>query len=214
MITVGKRPNDHHILADAARLAASGVEVHRTTRGGDVTYHGPGQLVAYPVVALRGVGVGARAYVEGLEDVMIAAAASFGVRARGRVPAMAGVWVGERKLGAVGVRVGGGVSTHGMALNVDPSLERFEDIVPCGLRGRGVTSLARERGEGGGGWGRADARGGGWRVVEERSRRRSGTTTSTSRGRERRGGMRDGASVSRPTFDETSLAREASAADG
>lgn len=165
MITVGKRPNDHHILADAARLAASGVEVHRTTRGGDVTYHGPGQLVAYPVVALRGVGVGARAYVEGLEDVMIAAAASFGVQARGRVPAMAGVWVGERKLGAVGVRVGGGVSTHGMALNVDPSLERFEDIVPCGLRGRGVTSLAREREEGGLGGvpTRAEVE---WRVVE------------------------------------------------
>ena len=107
MYTVGKRNTEHNILADPARLAELGVEIHRTRRGGDVTYHGPGQTVLYPVVHLRESRLGARAYVEGLEDVMIAAAASFGVRAFGRVPEMTGVWVGDKKLGAVGVRVSG-----------------------------------------------------------------------------------------------------------
>ena len=152
MYTVGKRNTDHNILADPARLAELGVEIHRTRRGGDVTYHGPGQTVLYPVVHLRESRLGARAYVEGLEDVMIAAAESFGVRAFGRVPEMTGVWVGDRKLGAVGVRVSGGVSTHGAAFNRDPDLRMFDGIVPCGLEGRAVTSLAmelRERDEGG-----------------------------------------------------------------
>ena len=154
MYTVGKRNTDHNILADPARLAELGVEVHRTRRGGDVTYHGPGQTVLYPVVHLRESRLGARAYVEGLEDVMIAAAESFGVRAFGRVPEMTGVWVGDRKLGAVGVRVSGGVTTHGAAFNRDPDLRMFDGIVPCGLEGRAVTSLAmelRECDEGGGG---------------------------------------------------------------
>ena len=154
MYTVGKRNTEHNILADPARLAELGVEIHRTRRGGDVTYHGPGQTVLYPVVHLRESRLGARAYVEGLEDVMIAAAASFGVRAFGRVPQMTGVWVGDKKLGAVGVRVSGGVSTHGAAFNRDPDLRMFDDIVPCGLEGRAVTSLAlelRERDEGDGG---------------------------------------------------------------
>jgi lipoate-protein ligase B len=165
--TVGKRPKEHNILADAARLAELGVEVHRTRRGGDVTYHGPGQFILYPIVGLRGLGVGARAYVEGLEDVMVAAAGSFGVAARGRVPDMTGVWAGDRKLGAIGVQISGGVSTHGLAFNHDPDLSLFDHIVPCGLQGRAVTSLALELSDrekkhgGGGGGGGGDGSGGG-----------------------------------------------------
>ena len=157
-----------------ARLAELGVEIHRTRRGGDVTYHGPGQTVLYPVVHLRESRLGARAYVEGLEDVMIAAAASFGVRAFGRVPADDG-GVGGRQKDGRGGRARGGVSTHGAAFNRDPDLRMFDDIVPCGLEGRAVTSLAlelRERDEGDGGEKHTRAvrgwRRGSWR----RSRRR------------------------------------------
>ena len=119
MYTVGKRNTEHNILADPARLAELGVEIHRTSRGGD-GHHGPGQMKRYPAVHLRESRLGARAYVEGLEDVMIAAAASFGVARLRRVPEMTGVWVGDKKLGAVGVRVS--VSTHGAAFNRDPDL--------------------------------------------------------------------------------------------
>jgi len=88
-------------------------------RGGETTYHGPGQLVVYPILNLRGFGLGARSYVEALEDSMVAVAGAYGVAARGRVPGRTGVWVGERKLGAVGVRISHGVTSHGLALNVD-----------------------------------------------------------------------------------------------
>jgi lipoyl(octanoyl) transferase len=118
-------------------LAALGASVHYTERGGDVTFHGPGQLVIYPVLSLRQLGCGARAYVEGLEDVMCAVAARHGVLAAGRLPGAPGVWVGTgdaaRKLGAVGVRISGGVTTHGAALNVATNLACFAHIVPCGI---------------------------------------------------------------------------------
>ena len=135
MYTVGKRNTEHNILADPARLAELGVEIHRTRRGGDVTYHGPGQTVLYPVVHLRESRLGARAYVEGLEDVMIAAAASFGVRAFGRVPEMTGVWVGDKKLGAVGVRVSGGVSTHVRRVQPRPGPAHVRRHRPVRTRG-------------------------------------------------------------------------------
>ena len=113
-------------------------------RGGETTFHGPGQLVAYPILALRPLGIGARAYVEALEDSMVAVAGAYGVAAHGRVPGRTGVWVGERKLGAVGVRISGGVTTHGLALNVDTDLSAFDAIVPCGAPDKSVTSLAAE----------------------------------------------------------------------
>jgi lipoate-protein ligase B len=128
----------------AQAVAARGVEVATIPRGGETTYHGPGQLVAYPIVALRGLGLGARAYVEGLEDAMVAAAGAYGVSARGRVPGRTGVWVGERKLGAVGVRISHGVTSHGLALNVDTDLAAFDTIVPCGAPDKAATSLAAE----------------------------------------------------------------------
>jgi lipoyl(octanoyl) transferase len=117
--------------------------VHHTERGGDVTFHGPGQLVVYPVLSLRLLGCGARAYVEGLEDVMCTVAARHGVRAAGRAPGAPGVWVGTgdgaRKLGAVGVRISGGVTTHGAALNVSTDLAFFKHIVPCGITDKART---------------------------------------------------------------------------
>ena len=151
MFTVGKRPNERNILSDASVLASLGVDVHRAARGGDVTYHGPGQTVAYPLVGLRelrdGTGrtFGARRYVETLEDVMIDVCRAFGVRdARGRVPAMTGVWVGDKKKGAVGVAISGGVTAHGLAFNRDPDLSFFRHIVSCGLPDAEPTSLAEE----------------------------------------------------------------------
>ena len=112
-----------------------------------MTYHGPGQLVAYPIVHLSEmVHPGVRRYVEGLEDVMIDAAAAFGLRATGRRPEETGAWIGQRKLGAVGVRVTQRVASHGLALNVCTDLRAFDLIVPCGLKDRGVTSVARELG--------------------------------------------------------------------
>jgi len=117
----------------AKTLRRLGAEVHHTLRGGDVTFHGPGQLVGYPICDVRRLGCGARAYVEGLEDALVAAAARFGVAAAGRVPSAPGVWVGARKLAAVGVRISGGVSSHGFALNVHTDLSFFDHIVPCGL---------------------------------------------------------------------------------
>jgi lipoate-protein ligase B len=138
------------VLATPQALAALGAAVHLTPRGGDATFHGPGQLVIYPVLSLRRLGCGARAYVEGLEDVMAAVAASHGVRAAGRLPGAPGVWVdGRRKLGAVGVRVSQGVTTHGAALNVATDLSFFTHIVPCGIHDKarwlGNGSVGRSR---------------------------------------------------------------------
>ena len=100
--------------------------------------------MAYPIVSLRPLGLGARAYVESLEDTMVAVAGAYGVAARGRVPGRTGVWVGERKLGAVGVRISYGISSHGLALNVDTDLSAFDCIVPCGAPDKAATSLAAE----------------------------------------------------------------------
>ena len=151
MFTVGKRPNERNILSDTDVLASLGVEVHKAPRGGDVTYHGPGQTVAYPLVRLRemrdGAGrtFGARRYVETLEDVMLDVCRAFGVHdARGRVPAMTGAWVRDKKIGAVGVQISGGVATHGLAFNRDPDLSFFNHIVSCGLPDAKPTSLADE----------------------------------------------------------------------
>jgi lipoyl(octanoyl) transferase len=134
--TVGKRCTTHNLIAGPEALRALGAELHVTQRGGDVTFHGPGQLVGYPIVHVRRLGCGARAYVEGLEDALCAAAADFGVAAVGRMPGAPGVWVagGERKLGAVGVRISSGVASHGFALNVSTDLSYFRHIVPCGIK--------------------------------------------------------------------------------
>ena len=142
--TIGKRPNERNVLSDAEELRRIGADVHKTRRGGDVTYHGPGQIVLYPILHLRESQIGARKYVETLEDIMIDTCACFGIEARGRVPEMTGTWVGDKKIGAVGVQISQGVTTHGLAFNRDPDLLFFKHIVSCGLPGKTPTSLANE----------------------------------------------------------------------
>jgi len=138
--TLGRRAPEEEILLDHAALARDGISVEHTDRGGRVTYHGPGQLVGYPIVSLGGTAdlVG---YVRALERAMIAIAGDFGVDA-GTIEGLTGIWSGERKLGAIGVHVSRGITTHGFAINVNTDLSMFNGIVPCGIVDRGVTSLA------------------------------------------------------------------------
>jgi lipoyl(octanoyl) transferase len=134
-----------HVVAAPGELAARGVEVFEAGRGGDVTYHGPGQLVAYPILDLRPDRCDVHRYVRDLEEVMIRVAGEFGLRA-GRVDGFSGAWIGDRKIGAVGVRIARWVTSHGVALNVSTDLDYFDLIVPCGIADKEVTSLARELG--------------------------------------------------------------------
>jgi lipoate-protein ligase B len=140
--TNGRGGKREHLLADEATLIRLGAAYRPIDRGGDITYHGPGQLVGYHIVDLAGLGIGVRDYVRGLERALIATAAQFGVEAN-TVPGLTGVWVGDEKLVAIGIKVGRGVAYHGFALNVTPDLTYFDQIVPCGIPDRGVTSLAR-----------------------------------------------------------------------
>jgi lipoyl(octanoyl) transferase len=142
VITLGvKAKNDRsHIVASPDVLAAEGVEVFETGRGGDVTYHGPGQLVGYPIIDLNPDRRDVHRYVRDLEEVMILMAASFGVKA-GRIPGLTGAWVGDAKLAAIGVRIARWVTSHGFAFNVNTQLSHFDLIVPCGITDKGVTSL-------------------------------------------------------------------------
>jgi lipoyl(octanoyl) transferase len=145
VITLGRGAKPENILRSRELLAAQGIEVHETGRGGDVTYHGPGQLVAYPIFDLSPDRRDVRKYVSGLEEVMIRVASSYGIRAE-RVQGLNGAWVGANKIGAVGVRITRWITMHGLALNVSTALDAFELIVPCGIVGKGVTSLERELG--------------------------------------------------------------------
>jgi lipoyl(octanoyl) transferase len=132
----------HHILATPQRLADLGVQVHETGRGGDVTYHGPGQIVGYPIVDLRPDRCDVHRYVRDLEEVLIRSARDFGIDA-GRIAGLTGVWAGAEKLAAIGVRISRWITSHGFAFNVATNLDHFRLIVPCGISDRGVTSLQR-----------------------------------------------------------------------
>ena len=145
VFTLGRRGNRANVLISEQWLKRNGIKVIRVERGGDVTYHGPGQLIAYPIVALRRNGLGVVELVERLEEVMIRVARDFGIKAC-RNPLNRGVWVGDKKLGSVGIAIRHGVSYHGLALNINNSLEPFSWINPCGLKGTMMTSLSAESG--------------------------------------------------------------------
>jgi lipoyl(octanoyl) transferase len=143
VITLGRAADRGNVLADEAARAQFGVELFETGRGGDVTYHGPGQLVGYPIIKLLPGHQDIRRYVRNIQEVLIRAARDFGVEAEPRGGDFVGVWVGDEKLGAIGVRVSRWVTMHGFAFNVNTDLNYFQLIVPCGIRGHGVTSLQK-----------------------------------------------------------------------
>ena len=153
VLTLGRQAEPSHILASSAELEDRGIEVIRVERGGEVTYHGPGQLVAYPILALSRRGLLLRPFVRSLEAAMVETCAAFGVVADRR-EGHPGCWIdperAARKIGALGIRVERGVSYHGIALNVDPDLEDFGLIDPCGMPGLVSTSIAVEAGWPGG----------------------------------------------------------------
>jgi lipoyl(octanoyl) transferase len=144
VLTLGVRGDGgrSHILATPDALGSRGVEVHESGRGGDITYHGPGQIVGYPIMDLNPDRCDVHRYVRDIEEVLIRTASDYGVEA-GRVEGLTGVWVGREKLAAIGVRISRWVTSHGFALNVTTDLEYFNLIVPCGIADRSVTSLAR-----------------------------------------------------------------------
>ena len=145
VLTLGRSAKTEHVVASAETLDALGVEIHEVGRGGDVTYHGPGQLVAYPIIDLKPDRKDVRKYVWSLEETMIRTCADFGLRAT-RVDGLNGAWVGERKIGAVGVRISRWVTMHGLALNANSDLSHFDWIVPCGIADKAVTSISFELG--------------------------------------------------------------------
>ncbi|XP_077234502.1 octanoyltransferase LIP2, mitochondrial-like [Tasmannia lanceolata] len=142
--TLGKRRTDHNLLVPEADLQTMGAELHHTERGGDITFHGPHQAILYPIISLRDTGLGARKYVENLEKTMIELASLYGVQAQAGQTGQTGVWVRDKKIGAIGVRISSGITSHGLAFNIDPDLTYFRHIVPCGIADKGVTSLRRE----------------------------------------------------------------------
>jgi lipoate-protein ligase B len=143
VITLGRRANRGNILASDETLAREGIVVAESERGGDVTYHGPGQLVGYPILYLPDHHLGASDYMHRLEDVIAASLADFGI-ATHRRDGIIGVWAGEDKIAALGVRIQRRVTYHGFALNVAPNMRHWSYIIPCGITDGGVTSMARE----------------------------------------------------------------------
>ncbi|HBV06482.1 MAG TPA: lipoyl(octanoyl) transferase [Gemmatimonadetes bacterium] len=146
VITLGSSSDIAHILVDDEERARRGIDLHKAGRGGDVTYHGPGQLVVYPILDLKPHRRDLHQYMRDLEAVLIGTAADYGIEAE-RDEAGTGVWTKDGKLAAIGIRVSSGwITSHGIALNVDTELRYFDTIVPCGIPDRAVTSLERELG--------------------------------------------------------------------
>lgn len=146
VITLGSGAHPENLRIGEAERRARGIELWEAGRGGDVTYHGPGQLVGYPILALRGERRDLHRYLRELEETLIGALGDFGLVA-GRKPGLTGVWVGDRKLAAIGVRLSSGwITSHGFALNVGTDLGFFDAIVPCGITEYGVGSIGRELG--------------------------------------------------------------------
>ena len=142
VVTIGRRGTEDHLRVSPADLARRGVELYETNRGGDVTYHGPGQIVGYPILRLPEERRDVHRYLRSLEAVLIAALGRFGIQGR-RVAGYTGVWVGDAKVAAIGVAFSRWVAYHGFALNVTTDLSAFRLIVPCGIEDRPVTSMER-----------------------------------------------------------------------
>ena len=140
--TIGKSGDENHLLAGPDELRADGVDLFAVDRGGDITYHGPGQLVGYPILDLNGYTPDIHQYLRNLEEVLIRTLAPFGIRA-GREEGMTGVWAGGEKIAAIGVKVSRWVTMHGFALNVCTDLAKFGRIIPCGIFHKGVTSMEK-----------------------------------------------------------------------
>jgi lipoate-protein ligase B len=143
VITLGRRADESDILVSRDVLQREGIEVRRIERGGDVTYHGPGQLVGYPILNMHSYGLGASDYMHRLEAVIRDALADFGLETKLREKTI-GVWVRENKIAALGVRIKRGVTFHGFAVNVTPNMTHWSMIIPCGITDGGVTSLAQK----------------------------------------------------------------------
>jgi len=145
VLTMGRSAKERHIIAQPEALEARGIAVHEVGRGGDVTYHGPGQLVVYPIIDLKPNRRDVRKYMWSLEETMIRTCADLGLSAT-RIEGLNGAWIGERKVGAVGVRISRWVTMHGLALNANSDLTQFDLIVPCGIQDKAVTSISAELG--------------------------------------------------------------------
>lgn len=143
ILTIGRRGGLNDLIVSEDFLEKQGIHVVKVERGGNTTFHGPGQLIMYPIIDLRLARLGVAEYIENLEEVMIRAASDLGIRAE-RKPMNRGVWVGNKKLGSVGIAIRRGISFHGFALNVNLNLKPFEWINPCGLKNIGMTSIEQE----------------------------------------------------------------------
>lgn len=142
VFTLGRNAREANILASREMLQQLGIEVFRVERGGEVTYHGPGQLVGYPILDLHNFRFDVGWFVHSLEEVLIRALDDFGIRGT-RIEKLIGVWVNDTKIAQIGARIEQGITYHGFALNVHPNLAHFDWIVPCGIRDKGVTSMVR-----------------------------------------------------------------------
>jgi lipoyl(octanoyl) transferase len=141
-LTIGRKGGFHHILVNDRILAREGIKVYETDRGGDITYHGPGQLICYPILDLKSFGCDVHLYARRMEETLIRTLEAFGIAA-GRKADYPGVWAGNAKVGAEGIGVRHWVTMHGVSLNVCPDLRHFSFIVPCGISTLGVTSMEK-----------------------------------------------------------------------
>lgn len=146
VITMGRKAKEEHLLAKRDQLVRMGIDVYEADRGGDVTYHGPGQLTAYPILNLKARGLAIRTYLRMIEDILIDTLAEYDITAK-RIYGLTGVWVNNEKIAAIGVGARRWVSYHGLALNVDPNMQHFTHIIPCGIADKPVTSLKAVLGE-------------------------------------------------------------------
>ena len=142
VFTLGRGADSSNVLRSEEELATIGATLYHTGRGGDVTYHGPGQLVGYPIISLKPDRCDVHRYVRDLEEVLIGVLAEIGIQSQ-RIEGLTGVWVGDEKIAAIGVRIARWITSHGFALNVAPDMNYFDAIVPCGIRDHGVTSIER-----------------------------------------------------------------------